>query len=151
MNKMAWCVLWILGSVFPVCAQNLNPAGHAGAPIIFMDSKLFDTRLSKELESNKEVVEVTVTGKMSLNNIAPRIDKWITVVGENGSLEVKQVEPVGNSRSFFSLASTVYSFIGMVWSERVFEPATKYNAVVYYRKDPSGESLIDRVVFTKKK
>lgn len=151
MNRIGFLTLFVFCCISSAGAQNSNSAGNPGAPIIYMDSKLFDKRLSQELESGKDVVEVEITGKMSLNNIGTRIDKWITVVGENGNLEVKLAEPAVKSRSFFSIASVVYSFVGSVWSERIFEPATNYNAVVYYRKDASGESLIDRVVFNRRR
>lgn len=124
-------------------------AQESAASLTFMDSKLFDGRLSKELASGKRTVEVEISGRVSLNSLPSRIDKWITVVGEHGNLEVKPSE-VQKSRSFFGIVSTVYSFVESVRAESVFEPATQYNAIVYFRKDPSGDSLIERIIFTKK-
>ncbi len=134
----------------PAFAQQ-NAAPDTSAPLTFMDSKLFDGRLSKELATGKDTVEVEISGKVSLNSLPGRIDKWITVVGEHGKLEVKPADNAPKSRSFFGIASTIYSFIESVRSESVFEPATQYNATVYFRKDASGDSLIDRIIFTKKK
>ncbi len=136
--------------VAPAFAQP-SAAPDSTAPLTFMDSKLFDGRLSKELATGKDTVEVEISGKVSLNSLPSRIDKWITVVGEHGQLEVKPADSAPKTRSFFGIASTIYSFIESVRSEAVFEPATQYNAVIYFRKDAGGDSLIDRIIFTRKK
>ncbi|MDP3785562.1 MAG: hypothetical protein Q8Q55_00535 [Undibacterium sp.] len=122
--------------------------------LTFLDSKLFDNQLSKELSAEKDVVEVTISGKMSLNSIPGRIDKWITVVGENGEVSVVASEPTLKPKfvgALLSLIPTVFSFMKKSSEERTLEPAKKYNAIVTYQMDRNGESMIEKIVFTKKK
>ena len=47
-------------------------------PIMFIDSKLFDGKLSSELDSGKSRVEVDVTSKVTLSSIPERMDKWLS-------------------------------------------------------------------------
>ena len=121
------------------------------ASVTFLDSKLFDNMLSKELGANKEVVEVTITGKMSLNSIPARVDTWITAVGENGELTLKPQDPTLRPKFILGLIPIVYSFIKQQNIERTFDPAKKYNASIIYHVDRNGESLIDKIVFVRKK
>lgn len=137
-------------------AETVAPATPALKPqvITFLDSKLFDNQLSKELAGDKEVVEVNISGKMSLNNIPARIDKWITVVGENGEVTVVASESTLKPKfvgTLLSLIPTVFSFMKKSSEERTLEPAKKYNAVLSYQVDKNGESIIEKIVFTRKK
>ncbi|MCK9283461.1 MAG: hypothetical protein M0P39_04170 [Rhodocyclaceae bacterium] len=122
------------------------------ANLRFFDSKLFDGKLSEELDGNSNTVVVNVPGRISLNSIPPRIDKWITAVGEQGAVEIKLLEqPAGRTRSLFGLIpDMVVSAIRNWREERMIEPARRYNAVVYYRLDASGEPLIEKIVFNRK-
>ena len=149
MSKLLLRLILLLLITHPLTALVSAQTEASTAPLMFMDSKLFDNRLSKELAGTKDTVEVEISGKVSLNSLPPRIDKWISVVGENGQLDIKPVE--NKARSMFGLVSTVYSFLENVRAESVFEPATRYNATIYYRKDGNGDSVIERIVFTKKK
>jgi hypothetical protein len=72
------------------------------AQLTFMDSKLFDAKLGKELESGKEIVEVAVSGRVSLSNIPPRMDRWLVKSAEEGRVELLQSEPAPKTRSLFS-------------------------------------------------
>lgn len=132
------------------CAQDAKEAAPP-ASVTFLDSKLFDNMLSKELGANKDIVEVTITGKMSLNSIPPRVDTWITAVGENGELTLKPQDPTLRPKFIIGLIPIVYSFIKQQNFERTFDPAKKYNASIIYHVDRNGESLIDKIVFVRKK
>jgi hypothetical protein len=126
----------------------------APKPITFLDSKLFDNMLSKELSVEKDVVEVAISGKMSLNNIPARIDKWISLVAENGEVQLVATEPALKPKfvmGLLSLIPTVYSYFKKTSEERTLEPAKKYNATIIYQLDKNGESIIEKIVFTRRK
>ena len=135
------------------CAQDAKDAKEQAPPasVTFLDSKLFDNMLSKELGANKETVEVTITGKMSLNSIPARVDTWITAVGENGELTLRPQDSSLKPKFIIGLIPIVYSFIKQQNIERTFDPAKKYNASIIYHVDRNGDSLIDKIVFVRKK
>lgn len=115
----------------------------------FMDSRLFDSQLSKELDAGKESVEVDVLGKMSLSALPDRLDKWITRVGETGSVEVRENNT--RTRNFFGLIPMIFSGFKALSEERTLGPAKNYDMSILYRRDASGDTLIERIVFKRKK
>lgn len=138
-------------SVTGASAEEAPDSGGDGGmrqPLTFLDSRLFDSRLSKELGSGRERVEVEVSGKVTLSAIPPRLDKWVTKVGEEGSVELR--EGPGRTRAFFSLLPLVFSAFQQASEERMLEPARDYNATILYRRDANGDTLIDRIVFTRR-
>ncbi|MES2322581.1 MAG: hypothetical protein V4633_10000 [Pseudomonadota bacterium] len=151
-KKTAILALALSAMAASACAQ-VQDVKEAAPPasVTFLDSKLFDNMLSKELGANKETVEVTITGKMSLNSIPARVDTWITAVGENGELTLRPQDPALKPKFILGLIPIVYSFIKQQNIERTFEPAKKYNASIIYHVDRNGESLIDKIVFVRKK
>lgn len=124
------------------------PAMGGPGGLTFIDSKLFDSRLSSELNTGKDRIEVEVTGKVALSSIPPRIDKWITRVGEEGTVEIR--EGPGRTRALFGLLPMLFSAFQQASEERMLEPARNYNATVIYRRD-AGDTVIDRIVFTRRK
>jgi hypothetical protein len=132
----------------PVLAQAQAPAP---AQVTFFDSKIFDGSLSRELGREADTVEVTINGKVSLNSIPQRMDQWLSTVGENGELTLKQAEPQLKPKFVLALAPMVFTMLKQFNSERTYEPAKKYNATVQYVVDRNGESTIEKIVFTRKK
>ena len=128
-----------------------KPKDTAPAQVTFFDSRLFDSSLSKELSGDADTVEVTVSGKVSLNNIPNRMDQWLSTVGENGELTLKQAEPQLKPKFIGVLAPIVLSMIKQMNTERTLEPAKKYNATIQYVIDRNGDSSIEKIVFTRKK
>jgi hypothetical protein len=131
------------------------PAAEAPPPppasVVFLDSSLFDNALSSQLASGKDQVEVAVTGKISLNSIPPRMDKWITAVATKGEVALTQQADVPLKPKFvLGLLPTIFTFIKMARAESLIDPATKYNASIQYHLDRSGEAVIDKIVFVKK-
>lgn len=135
-------------------AQSSQQAASNKARLTFMDSKLFDVRLGKELESGKDTVEVEVSGRVPLSNIPTRIDRWVVKSAEEGKVELLQSEPAPKTRFIFSLIPMVFNAIGYMKSyqeEKMFDQAKKYDTKIYYKKDESGETLIEKIVMTKRK
>jgi hypothetical protein len=121
------------------------------AQVTFFDSRLFDSSLSKDLDGDAVTVEVAVNGKISLNKIPERMDQWLSTVGENGELTLKQTEPQLKPKFIGALAPIVIAMIKQMSKERMLEPAKKYNATIQYVVDRNGESSIEKIVFTRKK
>ena len=134
----------------PATQPPIQPSVLQQQQLTFIDSKLFDVKLSKELESGKNRVEVEITGRVTLSNIPARIDKWVTKVGEEGKVEVKQSEPTPRTRAIFGLIPMVFSAFKQMREERLFDPASNYDATIFYKKDAAGETLIEKVVFTRR-
>ena len=141
----------------PAATADVTPtevAAPAGDSITFMDSKLFDGKLSKELESGKQTVEISISGRMPLNNIPSRIDRWLVVSAEEGKVETLPSPPRAKTRALFTVVPMVFSALGFLKSmrdEKLYDTAKQYDTTIYYRKDDNGDSLIDRIVLTKRK
>jgi hypothetical protein len=135
----------VLATCLPAQAQE-----QASSSLTFLDSRLFDGALSRELAKDKETVEVEVSGKMSLNAIPQRLDQWITTVGESGELTLKATEPPLKPKFVAALIPVVYNVIKQIHADRTFDPARKYNATVLYSVNREGESVINKIVFSRK-
>lgn len=129
-------------------AESSAPPAHPA--IIFIDSRVFDARLAKELDKGGKQVEVMIEGKMSINQIPPRLDKWLAQVSENGTVELRVQENLGRNRSLFSLVDMVFSAIQGFQESLMLRSANSYNAVIYYRREASGDALVDHVEFNKR-
>lgn len=146
----------VTGTAMPSEA-NMAPAVKpdvSKASMTFMDSKLFDMKLGKELESGKDMVEVDIAGRIPLSNIPPRIDKWVVSSAEEGKVELLQSEPAPKTRFIFSLIPMVFSAFGSLKAmqeERMVDQAKRYDTKIYYKKDDTGETLIEKIVLIKRK
>ncbi len=124
---------------------------EARPAFLFLDSRLFDAKLSKELDSGKDLIEVEVSGKVPLSAIPQRLDKWITRVGEKGNVELKEGPAKTKNRALFSILPVVFSAIEAMSEDRMLRPASGYNASIIYRKDGAGDTIVDKIVFQKKR
>ena len=134
--------------------QPSPPAVTNKSRLTFMDSKLFDVKLGKELESGKDTVEVNVSGRVPLSNIPGRIDRWMVKSAEEGKVELLQSEPAPKTRFIFSLIPMVFNAVGFmknVHEDQLFDHAKNYDTKIYYKKDDSGDTLIEKIVMTKRK
>lgn len=123
------------------------------ASLTFMDSKLFDGRLAKELESGKENVEINISGRMPLNNIPTRIDRWLITSAEEGTVETIPGSAKTHTRGLFVIAPMVFSAFGYfkkMRDDQMYEFAKQYDTKIYYWKDENGDSLIDKIVLIKR-
>ncbi len=143
-------LLLVTGAAFG--QQHQGPdvmAGHG--PVTFLDSRLFDRRLSKELEAGRDRVEVDVTSKVSLASIPTRMDKWLVAVAEEGSVEFKQIDTAPQrTRFIFGLLPMIFSSLKALDEERMYRPSNNYNVTVFYKKTESCEANIETIVFSKK-
>lgn len=138
-------------AVQPAPAAAAEPAAPPPASVVFLDSSLFDNALSSQLAAGKDQVEVAITGKISLNSIPQRMDKWITAVATKGEVALTQQADAPLKPKFvLGLLPTIFSFIKMARAENLVDPASKYNASIQYHLDRSGEAVIDKIMFVKK-
>lgn len=133
----------------PAAAPQAQPASQS---LMFIDSKLFDGRLYSELSKQPDKLEITMPGQVSLTNISPRLDRWLSLIGENGQMELQEIaEPAQlNQRALFALLPIMYSMVGEAKEALVNAQAKHYNAKVYYYKDAAGNAVINRVILTRK-
>lgn len=138
----------------PIDADGQSRQVGTKVKVTFMDSKLFDAKLGKELESGKDVVEVEVSGRVPLSNIPARMDRWLVKSAEEGKVELLQSETVPKTRTLFGFIPLVFNAVGMMKNyheEKVLDHAKNYDTQIFYKKDDQGETLIEKVVMTKRK
>ena len=151
MNRALIAVLLLLAGAAWAQPNEEMDALVARAPVTFLDSRLFDRRLAKELEGGKDRIEVEVTSKVSLSSIPNRMDRWLVAVAEEGSVEFKQVEAAPQrTRFFLGLIPLVFSSLKALDEERMYRTSRSYNVIVYYKKGESGDANIEKIVFSKK-
>jgi len=123
----------------------------ANEKISFFDSRIFDAKLGRELEQGKDAVEIDVTGRVLLNDIPTRIDRWISKSAEEGKVEIKQHVA---SRSWLSIVPLIFNAFGIMKNyqeEKALNYAKNYDTVIYYKNDERGEALIKKIVMTRRK
>lgn len=155
-NKWIVAVL-IATSIMSVAQAEESQTNTGIANVMFMDSNMFDNRLAGEMEKKSAKIEIAVTGKVSINQMPGRLDRWLTRVSEHGEVAIKPVEPVvGQSRSIFFLAPLFSIFnngkdaIGKISAERGLARSEDYNATVFCETGPDGEVVIKKVVLLRK-
>jgi hypothetical protein len=127
---------------------------HGKSSMTFMDSKLFDMKLSRELEAGKDMVEVDVSGRVPLSNIPPRIDKWVVRSAEEGKVELLPSEQAPKTRAIFGFIPMIFNAFGSLKNmqeERMVDQVRRYDTKIYYKKDEAGETLIDKIILIKRK
>ncbi|MDN0075108.1 hypothetical protein QU481_09420 [Crenobacter sp. SG2303] len=144
-------------AISPLClAESVpTPVTAVTAPsqsIMFLDSKLFDGRLYNELSKQPDSLEITMPGRVALTNMSPRLDRWLSIIGENGQMALQEVpEPAQlNQRALFALLPILYTMVGEAKEAMVNAQAKRYNATLFYFKDSNGNAVINRVILTKK-
>lgn len=121
--------------------------------ITFIDSRIFDVELFKHLQADKETVEIDMAGRVSLSNIPARLDRWIAKAAEGGGKVEIQAAPA--TRLFIvSLISMAFTSMG-IWEkfreENAYEQAKKYDVKILYKKEPTGDTIIEKIIMNKKK
>ncbi|MDD4963028.1 MAG: hypothetical protein PHI11_03805 [Gallionella sp.] len=140
--------------VSPVVSAVPHVPTQKKSTLTFMDSKLFDGKLARELEAGNDVVEIEVSGRIPLNNIPARIDRWLVTSADEGTVETLPSPPNAHTKGVFVLIPMVFSAFGYLKNmreEKMYDTAKQYDTKIYYRKEENGESLIDKIVLVKRK
>lgn len=158
MKIAALCIALLFVAPVSVFAQSadlkpaeIKPVELKRARVTFLDSKLFDGQLSKELGGDNDAVEIDFLGKVSLNSIPQRIDRWISIVGEKGAVNLKPAEQTLKPKFLFDIVELIYTGVQRSNEERMLDPVRQYDAVIFYSVDNAGEPRIEKIVFNKRK
>jgi len=129
-----------------------TPADNDPRFITFFDSGLFDGRLYDLMKTKANRLEIDMPGHVELTRISPRLDHWLTLIGQNGTMTLQETEepPHLQAKLILSFVPLVYSMVQGLRSSIMDDQAKNYDATVYYHKDHDGNALIDRVVMLRK-
>lgn len=142
----------------PTGAQD-NPAGpqpdkaaDGDAYLTFFDSQLFDGRLYLELQKEPKQLEIAVPGHVSLTSFPPRLDRWLTVIGENGRMELRELndDERMQPRALIGLLPVIFFMIQQAKDAAMNAAAKRYNATVLYHKDEAGYAIVDKIILDRK-
>jgi hypothetical protein len=111
-----------------------------------MDSATFDQNLSKQMGQRMNPLEVPLVARATVNKIPPRLDKWLSAVGED-HVRMAPDPRLPTERNPLALmglelAISAYSFAR---EKLLYFPASNYDATVYV--DPR-DGRITRVLFS---
>ncbi len=133
-------------------------ASPARAELTFVDLQGFDRDLTGSLSSPLPKVDVKFYDRVTPSALPPRLQQWMASVEANGGT-VKVVPPKSTltSKNPFILIgaiSTLWSASKAVRdmsSQSQFDSAKDFDAEIILKQDNQGDSVVDRVVFLKRK
>lgn len=133
-------------------AETQPPAPEADPSLLFIDSKLFDGRLYHELSKQPAKLEITMPGRVELTDLSPRLDRWLSVVGENGQMTLQETPDPSTvqQKGLFSVIPMIFSLVSAVREALMYAEAKRYNGTLYYHRDNDGNAVVDRIVLQKK-
>jgi hypothetical protein len=156
MKKFFFLLLLVCFNNFVFSQEKNSDDASQTKKIQFIDMSKFDKDMSFMLTSDATNVEVGFYEKVSPNKTPERIQNWLTAVEKNGG--TINVEPPPNEmvpKSPFALLS----LIGSLWSGiktilETMDNNNQYltkgrNATIQLERDPKGEIVISRILFTK--
>lgn len=152
----------VLGLGLSACESNPSqPSSTAAAPpkaeLQFVDLQGFDRDLSGSLSAPLPKVDVAFYDRVVPSALPERLQAWVAAV-EAGGGTVKVIPPKStvtakNPFLLISAISTLYSASKMakdMATKAQFKAAQAYDAEIILKGDDRGESIVERVVFTKK-
>ncbi len=139
----------------PLAAQSANPPK---ADMQFVDLQGFDRELGSALSAPLPRVDVAFYDRVSPNALPERLQRWMASV-ENGGGTVKVVPPKSSVTSkspllLISAISTLWSASSIAKDMAVnaqFKAARAFDAEILLKTDDRGDSVVDKVVFVKRK
>jgi len=139
-------------------AEPSTPLAQAPAvarrSVEFIDLPTFDRQLAQSLSGAKEPVVVMSADRITLRQIPPRLEKWLSAVDQGGGrLDVQSVDPQELQPRPIGL---VLALIGVIRQAQTLAQETQYadasqmDATIFYRQDPGGDRVIERIEFTRR-
>ncbi|MEN8220757.1 MAG: hypothetical protein ABFS56_31275 [Pseudomonadota bacterium] len=118
----------------------------ASSYLKYINTKSFDQRLSLAMEQEVPEIEIDILSPFSSNNVPERLDNWLSAISENGG-EIKP-KPAEGERIIESLKV----ILGNVYQEFTrYAPAKNYSvAELIYRRNESGEAMIEKIILKKR-
>ncbi len=125
-----------------------SPIKELSVEVVFLDSIAFDSDVSASMwEQNREIV-IMPSSPFTLNEIPPRMEKWLSVIKESGGqVKAKELPPktqLAMRGIVGALIDIVVAIFGAVQEQAMYGAAKYYDATLEYRK----ESGVERVVFS---
>lgn len=149
--------------VFGLLACESNPpqtesVATGKAELQFTDLQGFDRDLAGSLSSPLPKVDVAFYDRIVPSALPERLQHWMASV-EAGGGTVTVVPPPSSVTPkspmlLISAVSTLWSATKMAKeyaAKALFTPAHAYDAQIILKQDAKGDSLVDRVVFVKRK
>lgn len=164
MNRLiAVAVVTAVTSMLAACQSN-PPADSSTvqmpAPkpdLQFADLQGFDRQLASSLGAPLPKVDVAFFDRITPSDIPDRLQRWMAAVeAGGGKVKIQPPKSTVSAKSPFlllSAASSVWSASRMakdMSAEAQFRAAKAYDAEIQLKVDDKGDTVVDRVVFTKK-
>jgi len=125
--------------------------------LTFVDLKSFDRELTASLSEPLTKVEVAFFDKVTPSALPDRLQHWmVSVEAGGGSVKVLPPKPSVTPKNPFliiSLVTSLWSASDMfksVSDQTHYKSAHAFDAEIVLKIDDKGDSVVDRVVFTKK-
>jgi len=148
------CLVAALGVLVFVagCAGNETVTRSGPVTLVFLDSDLFDKRLSAAMSSGSYSVLVEMAARPSLNDIPERLDRWVYRIADRhgGKVEVVADPLLPKAKSAeaasmaLALAIKAYDYTK---ESMLYAPCKDYDATLFV--DPSA-GQITRVLFRRR-
>jgi hypothetical protein len=156
MKKISLLLLFICSFSLALAQDKSVEEAAQVKKIQFIDMSKFDKDMAFMMSSDASNIEVGFYEKVSPNKTPDRIQNWLTAVEKNGG--TINVEPPPNEmvpKSPFALIS----LLGSLWSgiRTILESMDNNNqyltkgrnATIQLERDPKGEVVISKIVFSK--
>jgi hypothetical protein len=130
-----------------VPAQRVAVKGSETASVAFIDSSVFDSDLHDALVKETGTVYVTPAVTFGVNNIPPRMDKWLAAVKRGGGKVVARHDTAVATRGLIAMAIDVaVALYEQVEEKMLYAPAEHYDATLYY----GANGKVERVLFVRR-
>ncbi len=154
---------WVLTTTLALTGCVTNPsqnvsAAPAKAELTFVDLQGFDRELTGSLSSPLPKIDVSFYDRVTPSAMPERLQRWMASV-EAGGGSVKVVQPKSsltakNPLLLISAVSTLWSAnktIKDISNHSQFSSAQDFDAEIILKQDDQGDSVVDKVVFVKRK
>jgi hypothetical protein len=137
--------------------------GTADAPVVtatepahpgeieFFDASSFDDDLSAALQPGPQKVDVVPIDKFSLNQVPPRLGKWLSKVKSSGGKVQARALVADNghaTRALFGVAvDVVVAVYDQIHDAKIYGPVKQYDVVLWYRRE-TGQ--VERASFNRR-
>ncbi len=137
--------------------SSLQAQPEAKPNVAFVDLQGFDRELGASLVAPLPKIDVAFIDVVKPSAIPERLQKWMAAVeAGGGSVVITQPKSELQSRALFAIVSAVTTawsaskFAKEYSQERQFKAAQNYNAEILLKRDATGDTIVDKVVFTQR-